>query len=79
MGWIRNVKMSCQRVFREEGDGLAQSRRNLFSGTVMQMLVTYLTTGTLYTTLLLVLFRGESESLRNEYIGMQTEFVCQFR
>lgn len=69
MSWFHNVKMSWFRVFQENRDGLVKSRRNLYASNLINTVISYLVATTFYTTLLLVLFRGEPDSLRNEYIG----------
>lgn len=67
--WIAGLKFSWFRVFQEDDDGLANSRQSLFLGNLFSIISTNITAGTFYTALLIVLFRGHPESLRNEYIG----------
>ena len=69
MSWFHSFKMSWYRVFQEDRDGLAGSRRRLVVGNLFSSLGSSITAGIFYTALILVLFRGESESLRNEYLG----------
>lgn len=61
--------MSWYRVFQDDGDGLVKSRQSLLASNLLNIIITNLTAGTFYTTLLLILFRGHPDSLRNEYIG----------
>ena len=69
MNWFQSLKMSWRNVFRNDCDGMVQSRKALFRGNIFSTFGNNITTGAFYTALLLVLFRGEEESLRNEYIG----------
>ena len=69
MSWFHNFQMSWHRVFQNDTDGLMQSRRALFAGNLIGTFTSNITAGTFYTALFLVLFRGQPESMRNEYIG----------
>lgn len=61
--------MSWYRVFQDNSDGLVKSRQSLYTANLLNTAISYLTATTFYTTLLLILFRGHPDSLRNEYIG----------
>lgn len=69
MSWLHSFKMSWFNVFQNDCDGLVKSRKSLFWGNAFAAFGSNITAGTFYTALLLVLFRGHPESLRNEYIG----------
>ena len=69
MGWIRNLKTTWNHTFVHDVDGLVKSRRWLFVGNNSSIVVSFLVSQSFYTALLLVLFRGHPDSLRNEYLG----------
>ena len=69
MGWIHNLQTIWKHTFVQDVDGLVKSRRWVFVGNLTSNALSFLVSQSFYTALLLVLFRGEPDSLRNEYLG----------